>query len=117
MCDWLLRTKRMTLTNVRKLATFVCTGVQGILTLGLAFSGCQPTLAIFFIMTGTAVNGAVSAGTLANLVDLSPNYASVLLGFSGLVTASAGFISPTIVGVLTNYNVSIKYHQYPNSIS
>ncbi|XP_043273356.1 uncharacterized protein [Venturia canescens] len=108
MTDWLLKKKKLSLTNVRKLATFLTTGVQGLLTLGLGLSGCKPTFAIFFMMTGTAVNGAVSAGTLANLVDLSPNYASVLLGFAGLVTASAGFLSPVIVGILTNHNQSTE---------
>lgn len=83
----------------------VTTGGGAILTLGLAFSGCQPTLAIFFMMTGTAVNGAVSAGTLANLVDLSPNFASVLLGFCGLITGISGFVSPLVVGILTNHKV------------
>lgn len=93
------------MTNVRKLATFVCTGVQGILIIALGFSGCHPLLAVVFMMTGTAVNGAISASTLAIFVDLSPNYASVLLGFAGMIIIWAGFISPAIVGVLTNNNV------------
>lgn len=107
MSDWLLRTKRMSLTNVRKLATFVCTGVQGILIMALGFSGCHPLFAIVFMMTGTAVNGAISAATLTNFVDLSPNYASILLGFANMIITWAGFISPAIVGVLTNNNVSL----------
>ncbi|XP_033226264.1 sialin isoform X2 [Belonocnema kinseyi] len=106
--DWLLRTKRMSLTNVRKLATFMCTILQGFLTLGLSYSGCFSTLAIIFMMTGTAVNGAVSAGTLAALVDLSSNYASVILGFCNLITAAAGYISPFVVGLLTNNNQTIE---------
>lgn len=108
MSDWLLRTKRMSLTNVRKLATFVCTGVQGVLVLLLGFSGCHPTLAVIFVMAGTAVNGACSASTLANFVDLSPNYASILLGFCGVVVIPCGFISPAVVGYLTNNNQTIE---------
>ncbi|KAK0082270.1 hypothetical protein PV325_010770 [Microctonus aethiopoides] len=108
LSDWLLRSGRMSLKNVRKLATFVTTGGGAILTLGLAFSGCEPTLAIFFMMTGTAINGAVSAGTLASLVDLSPNFAGVLLGFCGLITAASGFISPLIVGILTNHKQTVE---------
>ncbi|XP_050466531.1 putative inorganic phosphate cotransporter isoform X2 [Cataglyphis hispanica] len=107
MSDWLLRTKRMSLTNVRKLATFVCTGVQGILIMALGFSGCHPLFAIVFMMTGTAVNGAISAATLTNFVDLSPNYASILLGFGNMIISWAGFISPAIVGVLTNNNQNV----------
>lgn len=108
MSDWLLRTNRMSLTNVRKLATFMCTGVQGILIIALGFSGCHPLLAVFFMMTGTAINGAVSASSLANFVDLSPNYASILLGFCGMIIIWAGFISPAIVGILTNNNQTVE---------
>lgn len=105
--DWLLRTKRMSLTNVRKMATFVCTGVQGIFIIALGFSGCHPLFAIIFMMAGTAVNGAISAATLTSLVDLGPNYASILLGFANMMVTWAGFISPALVGILTNNNVSL----------
>lgn len=105
MSDWLIRTKRMSLTNVRKLATFVSTGLLGVLILMLGFSGCQPTLAVIFMMAGTTINGAVSASSFANFVDLSPNYASVLLGLCGFVVIWSGFVSPAVVGVLTNNNV------------
>ncbi|XP_034186389.2 sialin-like [Osmia lignaria lignaria] len=108
MSDWLIRTKRMSLTNVRKLATFVSTGLLGVLILILGFSGCQPTLAIIFMMAGITINGAVSASSFANFVDLSPNYASVLLGLCGLVVIWSGFISPAVVGVLTNNNQTIS---------
>jgi len=110
MSDELLRTKRISLTNVRKLATFVCTGIQGILIVALGFSGCHPLFAVIFMMAGTAVNGAVSASTLANFVDLSPNYASVLLGFAGMIVTWTGFISPAIVGALMNNNVSLIFN-------
>ena len=104
--DWLLRSKRMTLTGVRKLATLVCVGGQSVLTIGLSLSGCEPRYAVFFMIAGTAVNGAVSSGTIPAFVDLSPNYASVLFGICNLVTAPAGFLSPLVVGILTNDNVS-----------
>ncbi|XP_076647837.1 sialin-like [Halictus rubicundus] len=108
VCDWLIRTKKMSITNVRKLATFVCTGLQGIFILFLGYSGCHPILAVIFMIAGTTVNGAISASTLANLVDLSPNYASILLGFCGMMVVWCGFISPAVVGYLTfgNQNVS-----------
>lgn len=42
----------------------------------LAYSGCSYTAAIIFLSATVAVNGAVSTGPLASLVDISPNYAS-----------------------------------------
>ncbi|XP_043462317.1 sialin isoform X2 [Leptopilina heterotoma] len=114
LSDWLLKTKKLTLTEVRKLATFMCTIFQGFLTLGLGSSGCHSNLAIIFMMTGTAVNGAVSSGTLATFVDLSSNYASVILGFCNLIAASSGFLSPLLVGLLTTNNVSTSRILFSN---
>ncbi|KAK0082272.1 hypothetical protein PV325_010772 [Microctonus aethiopoides] len=109
--DWLLRTERMTVTNVRKLATFCCTGAPALMVLGLSFSGCHPILAIIFIMIGIASVGSSSSGPLVNLVDLSPNYASVLLGITGLIVDCAGFLSPLFVGLMINNNQTIGQWQ------
>ena len=76
--DYLLRTNKMSRTNVRKLATFFCTIGQSICMAALAFSGCDYTFAIVSLTLATTVNGAVSTGPLASLVDISPIYASML---------------------------------------
>ncbi|KAJ8670111.1 hypothetical protein QAD02_001370 [Eretmocerus hayati] len=107
LSDWLLQSKRASVTGVRKIANFVCCGGQGLLTLGLSLSGCEPIYAAVFMIAGTAVNGAVSSGTIPAFVDLSPNYASVLFGICNLVTSPAGFVSPLVVGLLTNGNQTI----------
>lgn len=44
----------------------------------LAFSGCNYTWAVVWLSAAVAMNGSVSAGPLASIVDLSPNYASKL---------------------------------------
>lgn len=49
--------------------------VQGVMILGIAFAGCNSTLAIIFLIAATAANGAVSTGPIACVVDLSPNFA------------------------------------------
>ncbi|XP_015123703.1 sialin isoform X2 [Diachasma alloeum] len=105
--DWLLKSGKMTRTGVRKLAITMCTGVQAAFTVGLSLSGCQSTLAVVFMLMGTTVTGGISAGTVANLVDLSPNFSSILLGICGLSVNGVGAISPLIVGVLTNDNQTI----------
>lgn len=109
--DRMLRTNRMSRTNVRKLAGFVCAVLNGFFILGLAYSGCNTVAAIVFLTLGTMSHGAVSTGPLANIVDLSPNHAGVLLGLSGMVGVLPGFISPVIVGYLTNNNVRGRTRQ------
>lgn len=48
----------------------------------------------------------MSTGALSAMVDLSPNFAGILLGISGMIGVIPGFISPIIVGILTLNNVS-----------
>ncbi|XP_026474371.1 sialin-like [Ctenocephalides felis] len=107
----MLRTDKMSRTNVRKMATAVCCIGQGIFMAGLAFSGNDHIAAIVFMTLATAVNGAVSTGPLASFVDLSPNYASITLGLSGMISVMPGFISPAIVGILTFENQTIEQWQ------
>ncbi|XP_006620602.1 sialin isoform X2 [Apis dorsata] len=99
--DWLITNKKMSVTNTRKLAVFVSLGMQGIFVCLLSFCGYYPVLAAIFMTSGVAVNGALSAGTLATLVDLSPNFASINLGFSGMIVLSLAFVPPIVTGLLT----------------
>ncbi|KAK0182213.1 hypothetical protein PV327_000374 [Microctonus hyperodae] len=110
-CDWLIRTERMTITNTRKIAMFCSVGMPAVTIFGLSFSGCYSILAFFFIISTFALFGAISSSSFANLVDLSPNYASVLFGITGFVGNTCGFISPLFVGLMINNNQTIKQWQ------
>lgn len=103
--DYLLKTDKMTRTNVRKLATFMCCIVKGFLVLGLAYLGESAYVAVTFLTLATMVHGAVSSGPLASLVDIAPNYAGINLGISGMISVLPGFISPIIVGYLGNVSI------------
>jgi MFS transporter, ACS family, solute carrier family 17 (sodium-dependent inorganic phosphate cotransporter), member 5 len=106
--DYLLQTGKISRTALRKLAGSMCTIVKGLLVLAMAYSGCNSTAAIVFLTLATAVHGAVSTGPLANIVDISPNFAGILLGISSTIAIIPGFVSPIIVGILTNNNVSLS---------
>lgn len=81
-------------------------GVKGLVVLALAYFGYNATAAIVLVAVATMFHGAVSSGPLASMVDLSPNYAGIVLGVSGMIGGMPGFISPFIVGILTQGNVS-----------
>lgn len=104
--DWIYRTEKMSKTNLRKFSNIVCSGIQGFLLLGLGYSGCHSTLAIVFMITAMAVNGALASGPFACCIDLSPNYGNIILGISNTLTTTAGLIAPLLVGYLTENNVS-----------
>ncbi|XP_050080465.1 sialin [Anopheles maculipalpis] len=103
--DHLLKHELMSRTGVRKMGGTLCCVVNGIFVFVLAYSGCNSLMATIFLTLATTVHGAVSTGPLANLVDMSPRYAGILLGFSGMITVVPGFVSPIIVGMLGNHTV------------
>jgi hypothetical protein len=74
--------------------------------LALAYSGCDYTWAVVWLSAAVAMNGSVSTGPLASMVDISPNYASVILGIVNSIVALVGFLTPAVVGQLTYQNVT-----------
>ncbi|EDW01400.1 sialin [Drosophila grimshawi] len=108
LADYLLRTDRLSRTKVRKLATAICCGAKGVVVLALAYFGYNATAAIVLLTVATMFHGAVSSGPLASMVDLSPNYAGIVLGVSGMIGVMPGFISPFIVGILTQGNQTME---------
>ncbi|XP_055382266.1 sialin [Condylostylus longicornis] len=110
--DYLLKTEKMTRTNVRKLATTVCCIIKGLFVLALAYSGNSSTASVIFLSLATMAHGAVSTGPLASIVDIAPNYAGIVLGISGMITVLPGFISPIVVGMLTLGNQTVTSWKY-----
>ncbi|GLH13608.1 Sodium-dependent phosphate transporter, partial [Gryllus bimaculatus] len=104
VCDVMLERGVWSRTTVRKISSCVCSLVQGIFLIGLAFSGCNSILAIICLTVALATTGAESPGPLAAYVDLSPNHAGIVFGISNMVTVAPGFLSPFIVGYLTFEN-------------
>lgn len=75
--------------------------LNGFFVIGLAFSGCEVTLAVALLTISLTLHGSVSSGALASVVDISPNFAGVSLGINSTFSTFSGFISPIIVGYLT----------------
>ncbi|XP_005176869.1 sialin [Musca domestica] len=110
--DYLLKTEKMSRTNIRKLATAICCIVKGLVVVALAYFGHNSTAAIVYLTVATMFHGAVSSGPLASIVDIAPNFAGIVLGISGMIGVLPGFISPYIVGVLTLGNQTFESWKY-----
>lgn len=105
--DFILRNNKMSRTNIRKLCGGIATFGQVISAIGLAYSGNHPVLAIFWYTMSQLVHSTGPSGPMANQIDISPNYAGIILGISSSITAMPGYIVPYIIGVLTLNNVSV----------
>ncbi|XP_063238497.1 vesicular glutamate transporter 2-like isoform X2 [Bacillus rossius redtenbacheri] len=102
--DMLLQKEHLSRTAVRKLAVAICCIGQGLAMVGMAFSGCNAVMAMVFMMIAIAIQSLDSSGQMASFVDLSPNFASILLGIANAVSVLTGFAAPTLVGLLTKGN-------------
>lgn len=68
--DYLLKTEKLTRTNVRKLASGFATIVHGLFVIALAYSGCNSVAAFVFLSIATTMHGSVSAGMFASVIDI-----------------------------------------------
>lgn len=105
--DYLLRTNKLSRSNVRKLGTVLCCIMHGVLVMSIGAAKCSYSTAIVFQMLAIMVHGAISSGPLASIIDLTPNFSGVLLGITGIISTSSGFLSSALVGHLTQNNVNI----------
>lgn len=110
--DYMLTNDKMTRTNVRKMGASICCILNGLFVLALSYSGCNAIMAVVFIILATGSHGAVSTGPLSAIVDLSPNYAGIVLGIVNMVCVLPGFLSPMLVSVFTFENQSIQQWRY-----
>lgn len=81
--------------------------MKGIMVLALAFFGYDASAAVILVTLATMFHGALSSGPLASIIDMSPNYAGVVLGISTMIAVLPGFLSSYTVGILTLGNVNI----------
>ena len=53
-----------------------------------------------------AAAGTLYAGFQVNILDIAPRNASVVMGIANATASTAGFLSPMLVGFITNNKVS-----------
>lgn len=105
--DYLIKEEIMSVTNVRKLASFICTiGVSLMLLLLIVF-GENTLIAIIIMIVAVMLQGTVSTGPIASVIDTSPNFSGILQGLTGMISITAAYLSPVVVGILTENNQTI----------
>lgn len=75
----------------------------GVFIIAASYAECDNVYAVAFFTISIAFQGV--PGIAINTLDLSPNYAGILMGIGGAVTSITGIVVPYMVGVATE-NVS-----------
>lgn len=71
----------------------------GIFIITASYAECDKFYAVAHFTISIAFQGV--PGVAINALDLSPNYASILMGIGGAVTSITGILVPYMVGVYT----------------
>ncbi|GBN48339.1 Sialin [Araneus ventricosus] len=99
--DSLIRKNIFSMNFVRKF----CNSVSGFGTvlglIGVCLSGCDVTMNKIFFIFSIAIGGFAYNGQNLTLLDMSPEYAGTLLGITNTIANLTGFITPLVVGALT----------------
>ena len=82
-------------------------GIGGVFIFAMVYASNAST-AIVIATIAITVSNFSSSGPGANLVELAPKYSSVLMGISNFACNITGFISPEVVGSLTEHGVRIN---------
>lgn len=99
--DWLIRTKKITITFSRKLFTTIASVFPAIFIVGASYAGCDRTWVVILFVLAMGTMGTFYPGMKVNGLDLSPNYAGTLMAITNGVGAVTGIIGPYLVGALT----------------
>ncbi|KAJ6646669.1 Vesicular glutamate transporter 1, partial [Pseudolycoriella hygida] len=99
LADHLINKKLLTTTQVRKY--FVCGSsiIQTICMFGTGYL-IDPVWSVIFIIIGVGVGGFTTAGYSVNALDIAPECATIILGFSNTVACLTGIVSPILTGWL-----------------
>lgn len=107
--DYLLRTGKLTVTQIRKIFTTFATMTPGFLMIAQIFMGLNRTWSVTIFTLQLFLNGAVTAGYLGNGLDIAPNFSGTIFGLANTMSSLGGALSSYIVGSLTKQDVRKQY--------
>lgn len=116
IADHLIHRGFLSTTSVRKIATTLGSCVQGGFTIALANCGTMRHVSIVWFFFAVGVHGAITAGPLASLIDISPNFAGIAMGIITVFTTTTMFISPYVVSSFTLHHVSYYENAFSSKI-
>ncbi|CAH1104807.1 unnamed protein product [Psylliodes chrysocephalus] len=104
LSDYLINRKIWSIDTARK--TMNSIGVFGPAISFILLQNCGPdesTKAVILLVFGVALNGACFCGFMINYMDVSPSFASLLMGVSNGACQTAGFLAPLFVQAIVKH--------------
>ncbi|XP_042203667.1 putative inorganic phosphate cotransporter [Homarus americanus] len=99
--DMVLDRELLSVITIRRIFSAVAMFGPALNLLAVAYSGCDPTVAVFLLCLGFLLNGFITTGLFANKTDITTNFVGTVCGIGNTCANMASVIVPIIVGALT----------------
>lgn len=109
--DKLIRSKRLSRQNVRKIFNGIGLSVPVATLIGISFVNCStPYLGVALLVIGFAFMGfSLGAGYYVNINDVAGPFSGVVFGISNTFGSIPGLICPYITAVLTTHQTQKEW--------
>lgn len=111
LSDLFIRRKYFSVGVGRKLFTTIGMGLPIPFLISLTYAD-DVYLKVIFLTIIIAAEAANNCGFLANHLDLSPNFAGTIMGFTTCASNATAVMAPIIVGLIVTDKVSIKFYAF-----
>lgn len=101
--------EKISTTVARKIATLISSVIPICCLTALCFIGCNRMAAVIIAGIAVTSKGAMFSGFLSNHIDLSANFAGILVAITNTLATIPGITVPFFVGKLTHSDVSFKF--------
>ncbi|XP_046750564.1 putative inorganic phosphate cotransporter [Diprion similis] len=101
LADWLIKTERLSRTNVRKIFASFALATSAVCLIAASYAGCDRLVVTILFTAGVGTMGPIFSSVMVNALDLSPNYSGTLMGITNGIASLVGIVAPYAVGVLT----------------
>lgn len=73
-----------------------------------AYTGCDKWLTVGLLTLGVGLNGGIYSGFKVNHLDISPQFAGILMSFTNCMANLAGLLAPIYAGYMVKGTVSCQ---------
>ncbi|XP_068711966.1 vesicular glutamate transporter 3-like [Montipora foliosa] len=106
----ILRKSKMSTTTVRKVFYAAGAIASGFLILIAGYSLDVTVVVICMSLAGMTTSLAYPAYTV-NMLDIAPRFASIVMGICNTIGTTAGFVSPIVVGFVTQHKSAKEWQE------
>ncbi|ERL83719.1 putative inorganic phosphate cotransporter [Dendroctonus ponderosae] len=108
IADWMLTKTYFSSTLVRKILNSIGQFGPAIALFIAAFTGCDKWVTVTLLTIGVGLNGGTNSGFRVNHLDISPQFAGILMSFTNCMANIVGLMAPIYAGFMIKGTPSVE---------